>query len=104
MTPEEPHAVRLDEATDVVWEELVSSSGWPERELMELVRYGVLAPRDPTATRWTFEARSLVVARTAWRLRCDFDLDPYGVSVCIGFVDRIRELEDEVRRLRARLG
>ena len=104
MTQDEGRVFRVDEAFDIAWEELVRSSGWPENELEELVRYGVLAPRDPASTPWTFEARSLAIARTAWRLRCDFDLDPYGVSVCIGYVERIRELEDEVRRLRALLG
>jgi chaperone modulatory protein CbpM len=97
-------ALRYDEATDIAWTELVAASGWPEAELAELVRYGVIAPRDAAAPTWTFEARTVVVARTAWRLRCDFELDPYGVSVCLGFVERIAALEDEVRRLRAQLG
>jgi len=97
-------AERLDEATDIGWSELVSASGWPEGDLHELVHYGVIVPRDPSAPTWTFEARTLVVARTAWRLRCDFELDAYGVSVCLGFVERIRALEDEVRTLQAQLG
>ena len=42
--------------------------------------------------------RTLVVARTAWRLRCDFELDAYGVSVCLGFVERIHALYAKARR------
>ena len=57
-----------------------------------------------TAPTWTFEARWLVVARTASRLRHDFELDPHGVSVVLGYVERIEQLEAELRALRARLG
>lgn len=97
-------ALPFDETIELSWADLVAASGWPESELAELVRYGVIAPRDAASSQWTFEARTLVVARTAWRLRCDFELDPYAVSVCLGFVERIRSLEDEVRRLKAQLG
>ncbi len=97
-------ALRLDNVTEVSWTQLVSASGLPEVELRELVRYGALVPRDPDAPAWTFEARWLVVARTASRLRHDFELDAHGVSVVLSFVDRIEALESELRALRARLG
>jgi len=53
---------------------------------------------------WTFEARWLVVARTASRLRHDFELDAHGLSVVLSYVERIEALEAELRRLRAQLG
>ena len=84
--------------TEVTWTQLVSASGLPEGELRELVRYGALVPRDPDAPTWTFEARWLVVARTASRLRHDFDLDPHGVSVVLGYVERIEQLEGGTAR------
>ncbi|MEP7181988.1 MAG: chaperone modulator CbpM [Betaproteobacteria bacterium] len=97
-------AVRLDSVTEITWTQLVSASGLPEDELRELVRYGALVPRDPDAPAWTFESRWLVVARTASRLRHDFELDPHGLCVVLGFVERIERLEAEVRALRALLG
>ena len=97
-------AVRLDSVTEVTWTQLVCASGLPEGEMRELVRYGALVPRDPDAPTWTFESRWLVVARTASRLRRDFELDPHGVSVVLSYVERIEDLEAEVRTLRARLG
>ncbi len=97
-------AVRLDSVTEVTWTQLISASGIPERELRELVREGALVPRDPDAPTWTFEARWLVVARTVSRLRHDFELDAHGVSVVLSYVERIRELEAEIRKLRAQLG
>jgi chaperone modulatory protein CbpM len=97
-------AVRLDSVTEITWTQLVSASGLPEGELRELVRYGALVPRDPDAPAWTFEARWLVVARTASRLRQDFELDPHGLAVVLSFVERIERLEAELRRARAQLG
>ena len=97
-------AVRLDTVTEVTWTQLVCASGLPEVEVRELVRYGALIPRDPDAPVWTFEARWLLVARTASRLHHDFELDAHGVSVVLSFVERIDALESELRRLRAQLG
>jgi chaperone modulatory protein CbpM len=97
-------ALCLDTVNEVTWAELLGASGLPESELRELVRYGAVAPRDPEATTWTFEARSIRVVRTASRLRHDFELDPHGVSVVLCYVERIERLEAEVRTLRAQLG
>jgi chaperone modulatory protein CbpM len=97
-------AVRLDSVTEVTWTQLVSASGLTEGELRELVQYGALVPRDPDAPTWTFESRWLVVARTVAHLHHDFELDAHAVSVVLSYVERINELEAEVRKLRAQLG
>jgi len=104
MIPAPIDAVCLDANAEVTWKEIVSAAGLPEEELRELVRYGALVPRNPEAPAWTFEARWLVVARTASRIRRDFELDPYGVCVVLGYVERIERLEAEIRALRAKLG
>jgi chaperone modulatory protein CbpM len=97
-------AVRFDTVTEVTWTQLVNASGLSEAELTELVQYGALVPRDPSAAPLTFESRWLMVARTASRLRRDIDHDVHGVSVVLSFVERIESLEAELRRLRAQLG
>ena len=84
-------------------EELCELSGLSEAELRELVDYGVLAPADPDAQRWTFSADRLVVARSAFRLRRDLDLDPHGVALAVTLLQRVRDLEEELRDLRAKL-
>ena len=97
-------AVRFDTVTEVTWTQMVHASGLSEAELTELVQYGALVPRDPSAPAWTFESRWLVVARRASRLRREFELDPHGVSVVLSFVERIESLERELRQLRAQQG
>lgn len=97
-------AVPLDALHEITWTQLLTASGLPEIELRELVAYGALVPRDPDAPTWTFEARWLVVARTASKLRHDYELDAHAVSVVLSYVERIEALEAELRKLRARLG
>jgi len=88
---------------EVSLEELCDLSGFSQAELRELVASGVLAPTDPAAQEWTFSADRLAIARSARRLRRDFDLDPGAVALATALLERIRELEAEIGDLRARL-
>jgi len=83
--------------------ELCELSGLSEADLRELVDYGVLAPVDPDARHWSFSADRLVVARSARRLRRDFELDPHAVALAVALLERVRDLEEELRDLRAKL-
>jgi hypothetical protein len=78
-------------------------SGLSETELRELVECGALAPADPGAREWTFGADRLVVARSASRLRKDFDLDSQGLALAVALLERVRDLEQQLRDLRARI-
>jgi hypothetical protein len=64
MSASSDDAMYLDTIAEVTFTQLVTASGLPEGELVELVRYGALIPRDPDATTWTFEARSLAVSKS----------------------------------------
>ena len=96
-------AMWLHEQHELLLEELCELSGLSEAELRELVDYGVLAPIDPDARHWTFSADRLIVARSARRLRKDFDLDPHGVALAVALLERVHDLEAELRDLRAKL-
>ena len=97
-------AVTLDEQGFVTLDQLALAAELPVEELRELVDDGALAPVDPAATSWTFTASWVVVARTAGRLRRDFELDAHSLSVVLRYVQRVEALEAEVRALRARQG
>ena len=97
-------ALTMDEQGTISYSELVAASGVPEDALRELVRYGALAPLDPSAPAWTFSARALIVARKVQRLSSDFELDTHAVAVVLSYLERIETLEGELRELRARLG
>jgi chaperone modulatory protein CbpM len=93
----------LHERYELSLTELCELSGLTESELRALVDCGAMAPTDPDARDWTFSADRLVVARSAFRLRKDFELDSQGLALAIALLERVRDLEDELRALRARI-
>jgi len=104
MNVEIVEAVTLDEHGFVTLDQLALAAELPVEELRALVDYGALAPVDPAATSWTFTASWVVVARTAGRLRRDFELDAHSLSVVLSYVRRVEALEAELRALHARQG
>ena len=102
MQVELTEAVWLEERGMLTLVELCECSGLTEPELRELVDLGALSPHDPGAADWEFPPRSIVIARTACRLRHDFELDTQGLAVAMTLLERIQELEAELQRLQAR--
>lgn len=104
MNLENAEAHAFDERDTITLSQLLELSGLTEDALRELVDYGALAPVDPQASgaEWSFSARSVIVARTACRLREDFELDTHALSVVLALVERVGVLEAELRAVRAR--
>ena len=103
MKLELTEAVWLDERGVVTLVELAECSGLTQADLRELVDLGALAPLDAQAAEWSFEAHCIVAARTASRLRSDFELDYPGVALVLSLLERVRDLESRLQRLDARL-
>ena len=103
MTSEHPDALWPDERRRLPLADLADLAGLSEAEVLELVDCGALVPADDAAGQWLFGVRSITVARTARRLREDFELEPHGVALLLAFIDRIRDLEEKLRDLQARL-
>ena len=99
----ETEVLWLDEHRIVSLRELVELSGLGEAELLELVHSGAIPASDSPGAGYRFGAQVITVARTACRLRNDFDLDTRGLSVALRLLERVRDLEVEVARLRAEL-
>jgi chaperone modulatory protein CbpM len=93
----------LDERRVVSLTELLEFSGLREAELLDLVQTGVIPAREAPGGGLAFSARVVTVARTACRLRDDFDLDTPGLGVALRLLERVRDLEGEIARLRAQL-
>lgn len=113
MTP----SSTLPEATEVLWldehhqftlTEFVHLSGLSVTDLQHLIDCEALQPVaavEPAAEIDAAEARfsgeCLSLARTASRLRNDFDLDANGLTLTLRLLNRIHELEAELLHLRA---
>jgi chaperone modulatory protein CbpM len=102
MQIELTEAVWLDDGQDYTLLELTQCSGLSEADVRQLVDLGALAPRDPDAPQWTFSGLYVGATRTARRLRNDFELDINGVALVLSLLERVRNLESELRDLRAR--
>lgn len=93
----------LDEHRAISLTELIEVSGLREEELLDLVHSGALPSRDAPGGGLAFSARVITMARTACRLRDDFELDTRGLGVALRLLERVRDLEVEIARLRAQL-
>jgi chaperone modulatory protein CbpM len=103
MAGESENASWLHAQATVTIIELAESSGLPLDVLQDLVEGGALQPADPGATDWAFSAQWVVSVRTAARLYHDFELEAPALGVLLSFIERTRQLETEVRHLRAML-
>ena len=100
----------LDAHHEISLTELVELSGLSATDVQHLVDCEALLPvnlAEPPVTRETtecyFSAECLALVRTASRLRDDFDLDTNGLTLALQLLNRIHELEADMRKLRARL-
>ena len=96
-------AVWFDEHQQFSLAELAELSGMPEADLGELIDCAALAPIDPDAAEARFGAACLITAKTAQRLRRDFELDAAALALPLMLLARIRDLENQLRALRAQL-
>ena len=101
MRVEITEAVWLDEHQQFSLAELADLSGLSQAELRQLIDYEALVPADPGAPEARFGADCLLLARTACRLRNDFDLDTGGLALTLKLLDHIHSLEAQLRALEA---
>lgn len=83
----------LDQHVEYSLEELAERSHLSRVELELLIDCGAISSRD---------GRALETARTAARLRGDFEVDLHGVALAMTLLRRIQDLEVELCGLRAR--
>ena len=103
MTSLVVESIWLNDADLCSLEELAEFSGLSNAELADLVEIGAIEPDDREATVYLFRSQTIVVARTARRLRDDFELDTHGLAVALNLMQRIRLLEAKLAAMDARL-
>jgi hypothetical protein len=93
----------LDARHSLTLIELADQSGLSVSEVTELVECGVIAPLESADDVNRFSGEVLTLARTAARLRTDFELHASGLVLAARLLERIRELEVELQALQARM-
>lgn len=83
--------------------DLASLCGMTPAEVDELVEYGVLVPLRQDPQQRVFDAECVPRLREACRLRRQFDIELFSVGLLLGYLERIQQLERQVRSLQAQL-
>jgi len=68
-----------------------------QSQLLVLVEEGVLGEQDPSPTPWRFDGHALARARRALRLQRELELDAGAVALVLDLLDRIEELQTQLR-------
>jgi chaperone modulatory protein CbpM len=89
----------IDEAHALRVEELARAAGGEVAWVLELVEAGIIAPAEPAQlqTQWRFHGEALHCAVRVRRLQRDMEVGIDAAALIVA-------LQDEVRRLRRRLG
>lgn len=103
MRVEQAEAVWLEERGALTVVELTQCSGLTAEEVRELVDLGALMPSNPDSAEPVFAPECIVAARMASRLRIDFEVDMRGLALALMLLERISDLETQLRAVRARL-
>ena len=96
-------ALWVEQRREVPLAELADLSGLSVEDLQQLIEHGALEPVDLQAREWLFSPDCLRLARRASRLRHDFELDINGLALALALLDRVRDLEEQIAHLRARI-
>ena len=96
-------AVWLNDAGLCSLEQLAAYSGLTQAELQDLVEMGEIVPTSVDAENDLYQTHYIVIARTARRLRDDFELDTHGLAVALNLLGRIRDLEIQLNTAHAKL-
>jgi chaperone modulatory protein CbpM len=94
-------AVWLNDGGSCTMVHLAEISGLDSAELQLLVDSGALKPLPHADDKLAFASGAMMVARTARRLRDDFELNPNGLALAMRLLATVEALEYELERLRA---
>ena len=86
--------LRPEEGAPLSQEEFARSAGMTPQQVRELADYGLLPPQKMTLA-WALAMREAV------RLQDDFDLDLFATGLVGGYIEKIHELQSELRRAHA---
>lgn len=90
-------AIWLNEVEVCSVRQLADASGLAIDEVLDLIECGVIAPIDENVQPQEFLLHTITLAKTARRLRDDFELDRHGLALALTLLRRIDELEARIR-------
>lgn len=86
----------------ITFDELCRATGLAADEVRELVEFGVFEPAGAAPENWIFTGQTIVMARTAHRLRRHFDVNLPGVALALTYLQQIEQLQQHIALLECR--
>ena len=83
--------------------DICASVGVTEDLVREVVAHGIVEPRGDAPEEWYFDAHMAIVAKKAFRLQRELEIDWAGVAVALELMDKLEQLSSENNMLRQRL-
>ena len=80
-------------------DQLSRATGLELHEIRDLVEFGVFEPGGGSPDRWAFSGNTVVLARTAHRLRSHFEVNTAGLALALTYLQQIDELKAYIRLL-----
>lgn len=102
MTPQPHEWSWLDASETISISDLSRVCRISADELNELVEYGALKPLPVGTQGRVFSAAYVAPLRKACKLRRDYDLELFTIALLMEYLNRIEELERELRTLHAK--
>jgi len=102
MTPQPHEWSWLDASETISISDLSRVCRISPDELNELVEYGAVKPLPARSQGRVFSAECVATLRTACKLRRDYDLELFTIALFMEYLNRIEDLERELRTLQAK--
>lgn len=75
----------------------------PAEVLITIVEEGILEPKGASPEEWFFDTYMLNIAKRAYRLHHDFDIEWTGIPLYLDMIEELEKLRSENKLLKNRL-
>lgn len=83
--------------------ELSQATSLTSAVIIEIVEQGIVDPVGESPNNWRFSIQTVPLAKRAFRLHRDLEVDWSGIALAISLIDELEQLREENRQLQRRL-
>jgi len=83
--------------------ELSQATELSSQVIIQIVEEGIVDAVGESPENWSFTIQAVPLAKRAYRLHKDLDVDWSGIALALSLIDELEELREENRRLQRRL-
>ncbi len=88
---------------ELTLEEVCEIAKLPSEVLITIVEEGIIEPKGSSPEEWFFDIYMLNIAKRAFRLHRDFDIEWTGIPLYLDMIEELEKLRAENKLLKNRL-